>query len=262
MSPVIEERLQQVIGRPILKGSHPSIDDGGCVMEIVSYVAGEPWSDNPACSCPVLGAFMRAWDDGMPDDETRTRVLAPFIVRLVGSKSSRAVERRRADLALDWFVRIACARWLDTHPTLKVHGDAFRALPPLLTVEKLASAQPTLAAAQPTLAAASKDAAAAWDAARDAARAAARDAAWAAAMDAARAATWDATRAAAMDAANKSAASGGAYEDQYQSAYAVCQQLFAPVTAELETSAIYLVQRMLAVTPESLTAEAPTAPSA
>ena len=28
-------------------------------MQLVSYIADEPWSDHPACTCPVLTALMR-----------------------------------------------------------------------------------------------------------------------------------------------------------------------------------------------------------
>lgn len=49
-------------------GQHSSIDDGACLLEVVSYVAGEPWSDHPECVCPVLGAFGREWN---VDDEAR-----------------------------------------------------------------------------------------------------------------------------------------------------------------------------------------------
>jgi len=30
-----------------------------CVMEAISYIAGEPRSDEPACACPVISAFLR-----------------------------------------------------------------------------------------------------------------------------------------------------------------------------------------------------------
>ncbi|MEZ5421018.1 MAG: hypothetical protein R2708_27265, partial [Vicinamibacterales bacterium] len=92
-------RLQQL--PPALSaGGHHGPDDGMCVMEAVAFVAGEPWSDHPACACPVIGAFLRAWNDGLPDDE-RDRLLRPLIPRLINTRSTRAVEQRRADLALD-----------------------------------------------------------------------------------------------------------------------------------------------------------------
>ncbi|HUE25944.1 MAG TPA: hypothetical protein VMP89_04150 [Solirubrobacteraceae bacterium] len=37
-------------------GTHATPDDGRCAMEWVSYLAGEPHSDHPACVSPVLRA--------------------------------------------------------------------------------------------------------------------------------------------------------------------------------------------------------------
>ena len=39
------------------KGGHASIDDGVCAMEMVAFLAGEPHSDSPACTSPILAAF-------------------------------------------------------------------------------------------------------------------------------------------------------------------------------------------------------------
>lgn len=66
----------------LAKGAHPApdgtFDDGGlCVMETVAWVAGKPWSDAPACACPVIATFLRHWNDGATDDD-RTRLLAPL----------------------------------------------------------------------------------------------------------------------------------------------------------------------------------------
>src|SRR5690606_8778815 len=120
-----------------------------------------------------------------------------YIVRLVGSRSTKAVEQLRADLALDWLVRTHTATWLAMSPALAPHADEIRALPPLTSIDALRAAQPILDAAR----AGASQAAAAWDAARAAAGAAARAAAWDAARAAARAAAWDAARAAARAAA-------------------------------------------------------------
>lgn len=78
MTTIDSTRLAEVTARDIGHGAHFSLDDGLCVMEAVAYVAGEPWSDHPKCACPVLGAFMRAWNDGLPTDEDRTRLLRPW----------------------------------------------------------------------------------------------------------------------------------------------------------------------------------------
>jgi len=213
------ERLQQI--PTLAAGGHQPDDNAMCVMEAVAFVAGEPWSDHPLCACPVIGAFMRAWNDGLPDDE-RDTLLRPYIARLVGTRSTKAVQQRRSDLALDWMVRVHAPVWLDLSEALSPHAPAMRALPALHSKKARESATPVLAAAAQGAAAAraaawdaardaawdaARDAAsdAAWDAARDAAWDAARDAAWDAARDAARDAAWDAARDAAWDAASDAA---------------------------------------------------------
>ena len=226
-------RLAYVQTRPLGASSHANLDDGLCVMEAVAYVAGEPWSDHPTCACPVIASFMRAWNDGLPSDEERTRLLRPWIVRLVGTKSTKAVEQRRADMALDWFVRVQAPAWLDLTEALSSHASAIRALPPLHSRAACESAQPVLAAA-------AQSASAAWDAAW----AAARDAAW----DAARDAAWDA----AWDAVKNMDGVGDTYGAAYAAALPACVALFAPTRDTLQRSALELLDAMVAVTPEAL----------
>ena len=54
---------------PLGEGSHDDPQDGACIMEAVAYVAGDEWSDHPACACPVISAFLRSWNDALPDEE-------------------------------------------------------------------------------------------------------------------------------------------------------------------------------------------------
>jgi hypothetical protein len=78
MSPVIEERLSKIAGLSLKYGSHAE-DSQFCVMEAVAFVAGEPWSDHPVCACPVISAFMRNWNDSLPTDADRDRLLKDLI---------------------------------------------------------------------------------------------------------------------------------------------------------------------------------------
>ena len=103
----VTERLAKIA--VLQRGVHPSFADGVCVMEAVAYVCGEPFSDHPACVCPVITAFMSSWNDDLPDDHERTRLLAPLILRIIGSRSTPAVEQLRADLAFGWFAQHATA---------------------------------------------------------------------------------------------------------------------------------------------------------
>ena len=175
---VIESKLAQVMALHLGASSHKDIKHGLCVMEAVSFVAGEPWSDTPTCACPVISAFMRSWNDSLPNDEERDRLLKPLIPSLVDSKSTAAVEERRSYMALHWLVRVYTPKFLDLVPTLAPHAKALRDLEEIADLAGAAAAGTLTAAAR----------AAAWAAAGDAAGAAA----WAAAWAAARAAAWDA----------------------------------------------------------------------
>ena len=193
-------------------GSHSPGSDRMCVMEAVALLAGEGWTDHPACASPVIGAFLRSWNDSLPDDERQH--LKQYIPRLVGSKGTDEQETDRAWLATDWLIRVQAPAWL------RLAGMADQA-------DLLAAMQPvnpeTCPSIMPALKAVRSDAAAA----RDAAGAAAWAAAWAAARDAAGAAARDAARAAARAAA---------------------RDALAPTKEALQVEAHKLVDRMLAVT--------------
>ncbi len=99
-----EARLARV--EVLLKGAHepPNGTFAACAMEAVAYVAGEKWSDHPECVSPVIGGFMRSWNDGLPNDADRTRLLLPLIPKIINTRDE-ALERRRATMAADWLIR-------------------------------------------------------------------------------------------------------------------------------------------------------------
>ena len=163
-----ESRLASL---PSLSSGNHHPDSQMCVMEALAFVAAESWTDHPACCCPVIGAFCRSWNDALPSDADRDRLLKPLIPRLVGSRSTPAVEQRRAWLATDWLVRTCAPAWLTLVKDLEPHATALRGLPELISTERARDAQPTITAAE----------AAAGAAAEAAAGADAGDAAWAAA---------------------------------------------------------------------------------
>ena len=182
-------------------------DQEMCVMEAVSWVAGEPWSDHPSCVSPVIAQFLRSWNDGL-DDEGRQR-LKPYIERVIDTKGTPEQEQIRGLMAADWMVHHHLPAWLE----LANLGDIaakVRSLPALDSWDAVEAATPTLREARSESAAAGAAAwdaagAAAWAAAGAAAGDAARDAAWAAAWAAAGAAARDAARAAAWAAAGAAA---------------------------------------------------------
>jgi hypothetical protein len=55
-------------------------------MELVSYLAGEPWSDHPECTHPALATLARDVNDHTSDDgRGRLAPLIPSVIGLTGS---------------------------------------------------------------------------------------------------------------------------------------------------------------------------------
>jgi hypothetical protein len=84
-------------------GTHTSPSDGVSLMEAVSDFAGEPWSNSPSGTSPVIAAYARSLNDWLPDDE-RQRLKA-YIPRLVGT-AEPDLELRRAFACADAAVRV------------------------------------------------------------------------------------------------------------------------------------------------------------
>ena len=201
-------------------GSHQGPDEGVCLMEAVAWLAREPHSDDPACVCPVLGAFGRDLNDRL-DVERRQR-LKPLIPALVGTASDGHAEAR-GFMAMDWIVRTYTPAWLRL-ARLDSEADDLQSLPEIADAATLRGAQEVL------------DAAAARDAAREAAWEAAWAAAWAAAWDAA----WDAARDAAWDAAREAA-----WAAAWDAAVASAGAPLEPTKRALQDSAVLLFRRMV-----------------
>jgi hypothetical protein len=49
----------------LAKGKHRSAQHGVCVMELASMIAGGPFTDHPASVSPVIGAFLRVYNDSV-----------------------------------------------------------------------------------------------------------------------------------------------------------------------------------------------------
>jgi hypothetical protein len=68
---------------PLLSaGRHRSAKRGACFMEYASYLAGERWSDRPACTHPALASLARLVND-LTSDDARS-ALATHIPSVVG----------------------------------------------------------------------------------------------------------------------------------------------------------------------------------
>src|SRR6266446_2622073 len=86
---------------PILsRGKHRNPRKGACFMELASYLAGERWSDHPACTHPLLAAAARDVNDYTSDaNRARLAGLIPSVIGLTGE-----------DLHLDARIALRCAR--------------------------------------------------------------------------------------------------------------------------------------------------------
>lgn len=85
---------------PVLsRGRHRNPKRGACFMELASYLAGERWSDHPACTHPLLAALARLVNDNT-GDESRAKLvqLVPSIIGLAGD-----------DLRVDARIALRCA---------------------------------------------------------------------------------------------------------------------------------------------------------
>jgi hypothetical protein len=82
------------------RGRHTGPKDGTCVMELASMLAGEPFSDRPACACPVTAALLRAYNDAV--DDRRRQTLFGVAAEVVDTAPAPDVLARRVDHLLAW----------------------------------------------------------------------------------------------------------------------------------------------------------------
>jgi hypothetical protein len=90
-------------------GTHDSPRDGRCAMEWVSYLAGEPHSDEPVCVSPVLRAMCISLNDGLefvPRQRLRT-----YLARTIGTAQD-GLDQQRGWMAMDWLTRVYTPAWL------------------------------------------------------------------------------------------------------------------------------------------------------
>jgi hypothetical protein len=99
--PMLRNNHQQPVVLPILsRGKHRNPRKGACFMEFASLLAGEPWSDHPACTHPLLAAMARHVNDHTSDaGRARLAELIPSVIGLTGE-----------DLHLDAAIALGSAR--------------------------------------------------------------------------------------------------------------------------------------------------------
>ncbi|MGJ9411263.1 hypothetical protein ACHAAC_01015 [Aeromicrobium sp. CF4.19] len=77
-------------------GAHDADTGEACVMEYVSVLSGEPWSDRPECTHPLLAHEARTANDLLGEHE-RAR-LVPLVGRLFGTRDDSPELRTRLRL--------------------------------------------------------------------------------------------------------------------------------------------------------------------
>lgn len=210
-------------------GSHSNPESGMCVMEAVAMMSGEKFSDSPACASPVISAFLRNWNDNLPDAERQQ--LKKYIPLMIGTHGTSALEEKRAWMATDWLSRVQAPAWLDL-VGLTSQANILRSMGEV-TPKTALSIRPALKSVR-------VDAAAAWEAAWEAA--------WAATLDVVRGAARAATGAAAGDAAWAAAGAAGLDATRAivrDAARAAAKKKLAPTVTELQIRAHELVMRMI-----------------
>lgn len=97
-------------GLPLLAaGRHRRPRDGACLMELVSVLAGERWTDAPRCTHPLLARLARLVNDATSDDaRPRLARLAPSLVGLRPADDARPSWRTRSTPTGDrWDLELA-----------------------------------------------------------------------------------------------------------------------------------------------------------
>ncbi|MGH3320368.1 MAG: hypothetical protein ACRDN9_09335 [Streptosporangiaceae bacterium] len=89
---------------PLLaRGAHRDPADGVCLMEYVSVLAGEPFSDHPECTDPLLAHVARRVNDTISDQaRPGLAILAPDLIGTSGSdpRFAPTLVARCVDVAL------------------------------------------------------------------------------------------------------------------------------------------------------------------
>jgi hypothetical protein len=123
MSPVSYQTIK------LSKGKHTGPEEGACVMELASMLAGEPFTDHPASVCPVIGSFLRSYNDSI--DSRRRQALYEYASKVVGSRGCSKTQQTRAARMAEWAEDMQRRRrtWFLIGPPLRAIGRLRR--PPI-----------------------------------------------------------------------------------------------------------------------------------
>ncbi len=104
----------------LAKGKHQSAEQGACVMELASMLAGEPFTDHPRSVSAPIASFLRRYNDLL--DDRRRQDLYPYAARVVGTVCAPGVELARVRRLMTW----ADEMWASRRWPLRCRLSAFR----------------------------------------------------------------------------------------------------------------------------------------
>jgi hypothetical protein len=127
------------------RGGHKTSVEGLCLMEAVAFFAGEPDSEYPQCTSPVLAEIGRRLNDLLSDEERQ--LLIPLIPRLLDTRSTTEHDSGRACLMIDLTIReivpmgLHAVGWTDL-------ADQLRSIGPIIDPASAAAASEVVQAVQ------------------------------------------------------------------------------------------------------------------
>ena len=104
----------------LAKGKHQSAEQGACVMELASMLAGEPFTDHPQSVSAPIASFLRRYNDLL--DDRRRQDLYPYASRVVGTASTPRVELARVQRLMAWGEEM----WATRHWPLRLRLGGLR----------------------------------------------------------------------------------------------------------------------------------------
>lgn len=100
---ILENRLALLDQLVLARGAHGGFEEGVCAVEAAAWLAGEPHTDHPACVSPVIGAFMRSWNDSLGDDD-RNHLLKSLVPLTIAMTVEHVIftNQTRTELLQAW----------------------------------------------------------------------------------------------------------------------------------------------------------------
>lgn len=124
------DKLTDTENLTLSRGSHIHKNEGTCVMEAVAWLAGEPHSDKPQCTNFFIRNLMIEWNDSLPSDGMRNKVLGPLLIHVVGTNQPQ-FDFERSFILIDAMIREMIPFRLRTMKNY-TFAEVLRRLPPIV----------------------------------------------------------------------------------------------------------------------------------